>query len=155
MKNMILALVICLISTPYSNAQWYFRSCGVIDITNTTPDELECIWKKTNRTFIVGAIITGVGILTCAAGFGYAVQSIGSYQGDYLATIAYKLWIFAGATTVIGIPILITGTVRKSQLRKIPHYINLKSGALNLTPLIGLNEFSDTHYLGMGLSLRF
>ena len=45
--------------------------------------------------------------------------------------------------------------VRKFQLRKTPNYDKLNLGSLNLSPVIGLNQFNGTHYLGLSLSLNF
>jgi len=56
---------------------------------------------------------------------------------------------------LIGIPTLIAGIDRKSQLKKNPNYEILNLGSLNLSPVIGLNQFNGTHYLGMSLSLNF
>jgi hypothetical protein len=56
---------------------------------------------------------------------------------------------------LIGIPTLIAGMDRKFQLKETPHYQNLKSGSVNLSPTIGLNQYNGSHYLGMGLLLNF
>ena len=46
------------------DAQWYNRSCGVIDISNWTPDEFECMWRNASRHVVGGTITTGIGIRT-------------------------------------------------------------------------------------------
>jgi len=154
LKRNLLLIILFLSLGCVINAQWYYRSCGVVDISNTTPDELECLWKKTKRTVIVGVILTGAGIITCAAGFGYYLQPIGSYQGDYDATLSNKMWVIGGVTALVGIPFWITGAIRIAKLRKTSHYDNLNLGSLNLSPALGVNQFNGTNYLGISLSLN-
>ena len=63
--------------------------------------------------------------------------------------------IFSSAIDAIGITPIIVGTVRKSQLKNTPNYDNLRTGSLNLSPAIGVNQINKNPYFGMSLSLNF
>ena len=147
MKRTLLLFIFIISFHNVIDAQWYYRSCGVTDINNTTYDEFECLWVHSTRTILAGAIATAIGTSCMIVGF-YIIL----YEN-----IDNPFLFFTGFITTffVGIPIWITGAVRKSQLRKTPNYNLLNLGSLNLSPVIGLNKFNGSHYLGMSLSLNF
>ncbi len=150
MKKTVLLIIFILSFLSATDAQWYNRSCGVIDINNTTSEEFECIWRKTTENIIVGAILTAIG-----TGFWVFIYIRENYYfkvGD-LSGIFY---IPAGFIfNMAGISIIMIGVTRKIELTKTPGYDFMKLGSLNLSPVIGLNQYNGSHYLGMSLSLNF
>ena len=151
MNKIILALAICLLSTIYSNAQWYQRSCGVTVFNITTSEEFECLWNKSRNTVEVGAILSVVGTSLLVIGFVSLAHAhdLGDMGPGVLSVTIGLIMDF------IGIPTLIAGIVRISQLKKTPYYEILNLGSLNLSPVVGLNQYNGSHYLGMSLSLNF
>jgi len=152
MKRTLLLIIFILSFLSATDAQWYNRTCGVIDINNTTSEEFECLWNKSTNMVWAGATSSGVGIPFLVIGFVTLNRvSIFSDAAGY-AVLSVTIGLIM---ELIGIPTLIAGIDRKSQLKKNPNYEILNSGSLNLSPVIGLNQFNGTHYLGMSLSLNF
>jgi len=152
MKRTLLLIIFILSFLSATDAQWYNRTCGVIDINNTTSEEFECLWNKSTNMVWAGATSSGVGIPFLVIGFVTLNRvSIFSDAAGY-AVLSVTIGLIM---ELIGIPTLIAGIDRKSQLKKNPNYEILNLGSLNLSPVIGLNQFNGTHYLGMSLSLNF
>lgn len=151
MNKIILALAICLISTLYSNAQWNYKSCGVLDINYTTSEEFECLWNVSTSMVRSGAILTAIGTSLVIVGLVNLAHS-SLYDISDVGMVSVAGGIVIG---VIGISVGITGAIRKSQLKNTLYYQNLKSGSLNLSPVIGLNQINGANYLGMSFSLNF
>ena len=150
MRKAILSIIFLFIVSFSIDAQWYNRMCGVTEISNWTPDEFECMWKTASRQFVGGAITTGVGV-SCVV-LGSIISWNNSAWGDSAPPIVI-LSLFA--IVPIGITFLITGAVRKSQLRKTPHSKGINSQTLNIAPTINRNQFNDTYSLGLTASLSF
>jgi hypothetical protein len=143
MRKAILSIIFLFIVSFSVDAQWYNRSCGVTDISNWTPDEFECMWRNASRCVVGGVLTTGVGV-SCIV--------LGMENWNYNIRIA-ELGLFA--IVPIGITFLITGAVRKSQLRKTPHSKGVNSQTLNIAPTINRNQFNNTYSLGLTASLSF
>jgi hypothetical protein len=152
MKRTLLLILFLLSFLNNVDAQWYFKNCSVTDINNLTPEEFECLWNKSINMVRGGAITTAIGTPTII------ISLILFRQYSLFSTEAGIALLFCTIGTImdlIGIPILIAGIVRKSQLKETPYYQNLKLGSVNLSPKIGLNQYNGSHYFGMGLSLNF
>jgi hypothetical protein len=152
MRKAILSIIFLFIVSFSIDAQWYNRSCGVIDISNWTPDEFECMWKNASGHVVGGAITTGVGVSCFIAGSIIWVN-YGTFGDPSPSLTISALGLFA--IVPIGITIMITGAVRKSQLRKTPHSKGVNSQSLNIAPTINRNQFNNTYSLGLSASLRF
>ena len=148
MKRTLLLIIFILSFLSATDAQWYNRSCGVTDINNLTPEELECLWGSATEEIRVGAILVVIGTSSVIVGTILVIVDGGGARGTLL---------FLGGLTanIISIPVLLTGAKRASELEKISHYGALNSRSLNLSPVIGLNQFNGSHYLGMSLSFNF
>ena len=144
MRKAILSIIFLFIVSFSVDAQWYNSSCGVIDISNWTPDEFECMWRNASTCVVGGVITTGIGI-TCVV--------IGLEMWNNYGTTIANLGLFA--IVPIGITIWITGAVRKSQLRNTPHSKGINSHSLNIAPTINRNHFNNTYSVGLTASLRF
>lgn len=144
-------LLFCLTS---ASAQWHARSCGVQEIEFASPEEFDCLWNKANTVVKVGKI-------TCAVGAGLAV--IGGMTiliADPCCSSGYTmvgaLGMKAGIIiTAISIPIWTTGATRLSKLRANPLYEDFKRTSLELSPVIGKNQYAGKAHLGIGLCYRF
>jgi hypothetical protein len=146
MKRTLLLIIFILSFLNAIDAQWYYRSCGVTDINNTTSEEFECLWKKATKNVRVGGIITAIGTSCFFIGF------IGSSEDEFLGTSIGIVGLFIDC---IGIPIWIIGANRRSKLKKNPKYEDFILGSLNLSPVIGLNQINNSQYFGLSLSLNF
>ena len=146
-----LLLFFVLFSVLYSaDAQWHYKTCGVTDMNNCTPVEFDCLWNKASKISKVGAIATGVGTSLVAVGGIILFWPAG--DGGF---IGVPIGMAGIVIDLVGIPIWITGSNRKSQLRKNPHFEALNSGSLNLFPLIRKNQFNNTYSVGLTASLSF
>ena len=103
--------------------QWYFKQCQVTSIKNCTPEEFQCLWAKAYTLNKTGKILTVVGTATVALPF---IISIVEPYAIYLSLITVPV---GGLLDIIGIPCMITGNSRKTQLKNSPHYNPLNSGA--------------------------
>ncbi len=150
MKRTLLLIIFILFFLNAADAQWYYRSCGVTDINNTTPEEFECLWRKTTNIVIGGAILTAIG--TGFWIFAYIRENYYFQVGDLSGIFTLPAgFIF----NMAGISTIFIGVTRKIELTKTPSYDFMKLGSLNLSPAIGLNQFNGTHYFGLSLSLNF
>jgi hypothetical protein len=147
MKKALLLFFVLFFVLYSADAQWHYKTCGVTDMNNCTPVEFDCLWNKASKIAKVGAITTGIGTSLIAVG-GIIVGGEYAFTGVTLAMIGIVI-------DLVGIPIWITGGNRKSQLRKNPHFEALKSGSLNLYPLIRKNHNGNTYSVGLTASLRF
>jgi len=150
MKKTVLLIIFILSFLSATDAQWYNRSCGVIDINNTTSEEFECLWENTTIIIIGGAILTAIG-----TGFWVLAYirekyyfKVGDLSGIFTLP-AGLIFNTAGMSTIM------IGAIRRSELKRTPGYDFMKLGSLNLSPVIGINQFNNTHYLGVSLSLNF
>ena len=161
MKKTILLIIFMLFFIKATDAQWYSRQCGVIDLNICTSDEFECLWKKASNTSKVGCITTiaGSSCLTVGMFIAFAEmtgKSKAIFTGeDYKEKNFSPILVIGGILLYVGTPIWITGAIRKSKLRKTPNYNNLNLGSLNVSPIISVNQFNDTYYFGMSVSLNF
>ena len=154
MKNTLLSIIFLFIVSFSVDAQWYNRSCGVTDISNWTPDEFECMWRNASRCVVGGVITTGIGISCFVIGSIIYWNSDDPFFGpDPPSLKIAALGLFA--IVPIGITIMITGAVRKSQLINTPHSKGINSHSLNIAPTINRNHFNNSYSLCLTASLRF
>ena len=153
-----LLLVSLIFSGLYAvDAQWSYKSCGVVDINECTSEEFECLWERATKNVRVGAITTGIGV----AGIGTSILMVTLIMGaeiDSGPVSAIFTYLSFGAGIVgviIGPPIWITGAARKSKLRTNPHYEALNSLSFNLSPTINRNQFNNSYAFGLTASLSF
>ena len=132
---------------------WYNKSCGVADINNITTEEFDCLWDASSKTVRVGKITTGIGVASIGLTFLTGAKAFES--GGFWNIPAFVFFGTSIVGIVIGPPIWITGAVRKSNLRKYPHYGNINSGSLKVSPDIGVNQFDNTFNYGLTLTLSF
>lgn len=105
--------------------------------------------KKKQKT---GVIMTIVGPLACVGGTALVAHA---YGGGTVSELAAGSIIFLGGlvTTAVGIPILITGSVRKNKVKKA---INANVGlSLNGTPDFLFNNITQNPYPVVSLRIRF
>ena len=118
MKKTLLFFIVTFSVLCSVDAQWYYRSCGVIDINNTTSEEFECLWKKATKNVRFGAIITAIGGSSIITGiiiyFNYEEEGWVSFV-PLAAAVFFSAGFFIGLT---GIPIWIIGANRRSKLKK-------------------------------------
>ena len=149
---MLIVLILSLINA--TDAQWYHRKCGVIDLNNCTTEEFECLWDKAMKNVRVGLITTAIGISSIVIGY-FAWNTGWDNNKDFLESSGTLLGMGGSLTTLVGIPIFITGVVRTNKIGNSPNYKTLNLGSLNISPAIGLNQFNDSQYYGLSLSLNF
>ena len=147
MKKTLLFIIFITLFVNATNAQWYYRKCGVTDINNCTVEEFECLWSKSNNT-------VGAGIGMSIIGFGAIVVANGMTSGflDFTPAI---LGLTGFILVSVGIPVMITGTVRTGKLKKSVNYDNLNLGSLSLSPTINVNQFNNSQYYGLSISFNF
>ena len=150
MKKTVITIVFILSLINTTDAQWYYRKCSVIDLNNCTAEEFECLQSHSVILVITGAVVTTIGTVIIGSGVHQLSEpGIAAAVGGAIAII------LGSAIDAIGITPIIVGAVRISQLKKIPNYDNLKTGSLNLSPAIRINQLNNNPYFGMSLSLNF
>jgi len=154
MKGIILSVAFVFSLLCSVNCQWYYKSCGVSDINNTTIDEFDCLWEKSNN-------IAKVGRTTCVVGTAFMIAgSITMLASDPCCSSGVLfLGCFAvlggGAINIVGAPIWIVGAERKSKLKGSGHYNNRALGTVRLTPVIQRNHFNNSHAFGITATMSF
>ena len=150
MKRFILIFIIIISFVAAAEAQWYYRKCNVADINNCTIEEFDCLWGKATTVVIGGAITTalGTGLLVYA----YIRENYYFQPGDLSGLITIPAGLILN---LVGIPVWVTGAVRRNELRKTANYQNLHSGCLNISPILGLNQFNKSPCFGLSLSINF
>lgn len=149
--NKVLVLSIVIVSGLYpAEAQWNLKYCNVPDIEHCTKTEFECLWERAEKNFQNGKVATLIGSI--AAGIGLYWGS----QAYDMAVISAYMFMTAGLITVgVGVPVMLTGANRKSQLKRNPHFEALNSRSLNLYPTIRKNQISNAYSIGLTASLKF
>ena len=125
-----------------------------IDINNCNLAEFNCLWQKASKDRRNGGWMTGLG----AAGgvSGWLLVVIGSFGYEDVMVAAGAVILVTGLVCIVTGPIkIIRGSVRKSELKKTPHYNPIKTGSLNISPSIGINQFNNTYNYGVTLSFTF
>ena len=112
MKKILLTIIVVLLYSNATNAQWHNRSCGVIDINTCSNEEFECIWNKASKLARGGAITTVVGTPIIVAG-GIIGLAGGSEEAVWTGVFFGMAGLFID---IVGAPVWSTGAVRKNNL---------------------------------------
>jgi hypothetical protein len=153
MKKAILAIMLSVLLVNMIPAQWYERKCGVIDLDNCSDTEYECMWNRATKVVRTGAITTIIGTTSIIAG----ILVLNDASMDIVSTIFIGGFGTIGGIMLdcIGIPVWITGGVRRSQLRNVPGHGGQGPLSLSLSPSFQVNRLSNSHCLSMGVTLHF
>jgi hypothetical protein len=154
MKGAILSIVFVFSLLCSAYCQWYNKSCGVSDINNTTIDEFDCLWNKSNN-------IAKVGITTCAVGTAFMIAGgITMLATDPCCSsktflMGYFAFLGGGAINIVGAPIWVVGAERKSKLKGSEHFNNRAFETIKLTPVVQRNHFNNSHAFGITATVSF
>lgn len=153
MKHILLLFVFALISSYSVKAQWYERACGVQDIELATSDEFKCMWDKADKTINAGMRTCGIGTGIVVLG-GIAMFVSSTSDGGY--SMIGATGIICGLATVsVSIPIWSIGASRRNKMMDSPAYQDFHGTSLQITPLIGNNQFTKHASLGISACLSF
>ena len=169
MRNLILLSLIILSFGIQTNAQWYYRNCGVANLDSITSSEFECLWKKSTNKVVTGGVLTGigtslfVGTLIVAANSNLDPGPESEYTVVYIGAFAFVggIGIFLD---YIGIPILIVGVSRRSKLKKLSNYDEFimpdivhgkEEKYISIAPEIGTIYIDHSQFYGLSLSINF
>jgi len=123
------------------------------NLRHASAEDLKLYMGKAKKQKKAGAILSIAGPVTALGGFalGAAAWS-GGTEGEWQMGVGMML---AGTlATVIGIPILITGSSRVSKIKKIQHAKQLGM-KMNLMPISYYNCATQQMQSGAMLSIRF
>ena len=137
-----------------TNCQWYYKSCGVSDINNTTLDEFECLWNKSNNIAKVGRTTCVVGTAFMVAG-GITMIAADPCCSSGAVLLGYFAVLGGGAINILGAPIWIIGTKRKSELKESKHFDKVALETIRLTPVIQRNQLNNSHTFGITAAISF
>jgi len=147
--------VIIVFSFSYSaSCQWYYRSCGASNIENTTLDEFDCLWKKSNNLAKVGRTTCAVGTTFMIAG-GITMVAADPCCSSGLLLCGYFAVLGGVAINIVGIPIWVVGAERKSKLRESIHYKNQAFKTIGITPALQRNHCNNNYAFGITATLSF
>ena len=154
MKEVIVSVILVFSLLCSANCQWYHKLCGVSDISNTTVDEFDCLWKKSNN-------LTKVGKTTCAVGTAFMIAggitmiaadpccSSGLLLGGYFTVLG------GVAINIVGVPIWVVGAERKSKLKESIHYKNQAVKTIRITPGLQRNHHNNNYAFGITATFSF
>jgi hypothetical protein len=144
-----LTLVLLIVCFAFSvNAQWYYNSFNVSNINDLNQDQLNLSLTKANKSIKTGQIMTGVGGGVCIIGaimyssglnnMASSTTYSGINEGLNKGTAGAYIAGAGGIIASIGIPIWISGFMRKSDIE------------------VTLVKFKPTSSInGIGLKIRF
>jgi hypothetical protein len=161
MKKLLLFILFIISFMHATDAQWYYRTCGVPELSDLTRLEYECLWDRSTRNVNVGTITTTIGIVSAAASISIVVMAFnGSLDGgvvspEFLDHMFVITALGAFICITVGSGIWITGVSRQKQLKKTPYYKNRKLGTLYIAPTISRNQFNNIYAFGLSVSLSF
>ena len=152
MKKLLLVLALPVMIISSIQAQWPLRTCGVINIYECSQEEYNCLWLNAQRNTIGGCVSTVAGFTLAMIASAQTVTSIYTLEPNP----SIGVFIFIGSVLFYtGVPVWITGAVRKSQLRRTPNFKLMKFGSMNFSPVMGISQYNNKQYLGIQLSLTF
>ena len=155
MKRTLLLIIFILSFLSATDAQWYYQDVVVKDMSGFTIAQLNSEMDRAMKLKSTGKTLTIVGTSAMVIGLMWLSAYLSSWESSAAKDYAITVLLFGGfILDAIGIPRWIIGH-RTSKLSSVPNYDNLNLGSLNLSPVIGLNQFNGSHYLGMSLSLNF
>lgn len=154
MKEAIVSAILIFSFLCTANCQWYYRSCGVSDINNTTLDEFDCLWKKSNNLAKVGITTCAVGTTFMIAG-GITMIAADPCSSSGLLLLGYFSVLTGGAINILGLPVWIIGGGRKSTLKESLHFKDQALKAIRISPVLQRNHFNNNHTFGITATLSF
>ena len=154
MKELVaLVLFVCSIFCS-ANCQWYHKSCGVSDIYNTTVDEFDCLWKKSNNLALIGKTTCAVGTAIMIAG-GITMIAADPCCSSGLLLLGYLAVEVGLAINIVGVPIWVVGAIRKSNLKENKHFKNQAFKTIKITPALHRNHYNNSYAFGIAATLSF
>jgi len=142
----------------YSDAQWYTSKYGVEDLNDLSNEQLMECYSNASTTFIVGIPLTLGGAGLMLGGFVWAlsagaatVVTLGTYEPE---SYGGELIIAGAVVTCVGIPLWITGGVRRKELRPTLISRGLISN-ISILPGAGYDLMTHTYYPAMTLRIQF
>ncbi len=153
-KFCFVAMFLILLGSNTLNAQWYTRSCDVLNVNECSSEEFECLWNKASKMSKTGAIVTIVGTSAIAGGG----LLIGIAAGNGHAGFAWTgvTFIMGGILIdIIGLPVWIIGANRKYFLKNTPGYKDLNYAKLSISPIMLSDNINSSQIPGLSISLRF
>jgi len=119
--------------------------------------EYDCLWAKATRTYMDGMVLTGGAILTI--GLGMAILGATSTSDEGLYILGGLTGLFFVGTGIVFLPVAgfiwLAGYGRKQQIKNTPCYKRFVPESLKISPTIRVNQFNNTHCLGMSVCLNF
>jgi hypothetical protein len=154
MKEAIVSAIFVLSFLCAANCQWYYRSCGVSDINNTTSDEFDCLWKKSNNIAKVGRTTCAVGTTFMIAG-GITMIAADPCCSSGVLLLGYFAVLGGGAINILGAPIWIVGGRRKSTLKESVHFNDQALKTIRITPVLQRNPCINNYTFGIAATISF
>ena len=149
MDKFAITLLISLFLSTTLDAQWYYRKCGLTDINDCTSREYYCLIHNAETLVQTGKIMIGSSAIFIVPGF------IALSSRKFNTYIGYVCSIVSLIPISIGFGIVSEGVLRLAAVENTPYYKSLPPESLKISPTIRINQFNNTHYLGLSLSFSF
>ena len=156
MKKILCIAIFCILLVSISQAQKLYSSQN---LNHASREELDLLYKKARKSKNVGKILTISGASLVALGFAMQVNG--------LATTVVKLedrtnqfeagtvlFSIGAVGTIVGLPILITGSSRTKRINKIK-YASSNFISIEMNPYWFQDYLSKNNQLGATLRIRF
>ena len=122
------------------------------NLEQTSLEDLNLHLEKAHKLKKTGVIMSIAGPAGCLAGMTVAVLAYaGGSEGEFIA--GSFLFLGGFVTTVVGLPILITGSTRVKRVRTA--ISNHKGASLNISPGLVYYNKAQNLYPGVRLSVKF
>ena len=155
MKKTVFLIIFILSFINATEGQGYYQDVVVKDMSGFTIAQLNSEMDRAMKLKSTGRTLTVVG--TSGMSIGLMVLYYQMVWEEYSAAYDYVIavLVFGGLILdLIGIPLWIIGH-RTSKLSSVPNFDYLNMAYLNVSPKIGINQFNNSQYFGLSLSLNF
>lgn len=141
--------------TSYIKSKRKYPNYTPQNMQSSSLEELELYLIKAKKIKKNGAVLSIAGPLSAAIGFWmFSASWSGSFGNGFTAGLGSVLFLVGSGATIVGIPILLTGS---SRVKKIERIKNSKNTGIfiELTPCSFQNNLVQNYQPGVTLRIRF
>ena len=129
------------------------------NLEKATPEDLNLYMRKAKKTKTAGTILTIVGPIAFVGGGALSYDAFGGndpYGGGSEAELATGVILMLGGmvSTVVGLPLLITGSSRVKKINRIKN-AKFNGVTMEFAPCNFYNYQAQNHQLGLTLRVKF
>jgi len=124
----------------------------VKNIYECSLEEYNRLWLNAQRNTIGGCVSTVAGITLAMIASYQTISSIYTLEPNPSIEV---IIVIGSVLFYAGLPVWITGAVRKSQLRRTPNFKLMKKASVKFSPAVEFSPYNNKQYLGIQVSMTF